>query len=91
MKNFKFFDDKSDIEGMSYFEHTHGFNGTIFKLKYYTDLEGEDRFNIMMHICATLGGEDMETEENMIKFKNIMEEFYHRVNVERTELSDDEE
>ena len=88
MKDFKFLDDKSDIEGMEYMEQNMGFNGTFFKVQYYTDLPPDDRFNIQMHIYATLGSENMEFQRNIDKFKEIMDEFYHRVIIERIELSD---
>jgi hypothetical protein len=88
MKDFKLLDDRSDIEGMEYMEQTMGFNSIHFKVRYYTNLIPEDRFKIQMHIYATLGSENMELEENVNKFRNIMREFYHRVIIERIELSD---
>lgn len=88
MKDFKFLDDKSDIEGMEYMEQTMGFNSTHFKVQYYTDLPPDDRFNIQMHIYATIGSENMEFQRNIDKLKEIMDEFYHRVIIERIELSD---
>lgn len=88
MKEFKFLDDKSDIEGMEFMEHTIGFNDIHFKVQYYTDLSSHDQFNIRMHVYKTLGSENMELEENITKFRDIMGEFYHRVIIERTELDD---
>jgi hypothetical protein len=88
MENFKFLDDRSDIEGMEYMEQTMGFNGTHFKVQYYTDLSSDDRFSVQMHIYATLGSVNMEFQRNIDKFKEIMDEFYHRVNIEMVELSD---
>lgn len=91
MKDFKFLDDRSDIEGMEFMEQTMGFNSTFFKVQYYTNLIPEVRANILMHIYATLGSKNMELEENVNKFRDIMEEFYHRVIIERTELDDFED
>jgi hypothetical protein len=88
MKDFKFLDDMSDVEGMEYMEQTMGFNGTFFKVRYYTDLSSDDRFSVQMHIYATLGSVNMELQRNIDKFKEIMDEFYHRVNIEKVELSD---
>lgn len=87
-KNFKFLDNLRDIEGMEYFEQTMGFNGVHFKVQYYTELTSEERTILQMHICATIGSDNMELEENVAKYKNILEEYYYRVNVERVELSD---
>lgn len=88
MENFKFLDDRGDIEGMEYMEQNMGFNGTFFKVQYYTDLTPDERFQIQMHIYATLGSVNMEFQRNIDKFKEIMEEYYHRVIIERIELSD---
>jgi hypothetical protein len=88
MKDFKFLDDMGDVEGMEYMEQTMGFNGTFFKVQYYTDLSSDDRFSVQMHIYATLGSVNMEFQRNIDKFKEIMDEFYHRVTIERVELSD---
>ena len=91
MKDFKFLDDMSDVEGMEYMEQTMGFNGTFFKVRYYTDLSSDDRFSVQMHIYATLGSANMEFQRNIDKFKEIMDEFYHRVTIEKVVLSDMED
>ena len=88
MEDFKFLDDRGDIEGMEFMEQNMGFNSIFFNVQYYTDLTPDERFQIQMHIYATLGSENMELEENVNRFKDIMEEFYHRVIIERIELDD---
>jgi hypothetical protein len=88
MEDFKFLDNRDDIEGMEFMEQNMGFNSVFFKVQYYTDLTPDERFQIQMHIYSILGSQNMELEENVNRFKDIMEEFYHRVIIERVELSD---
>ena len=88
MKDFKFLDDKSDIQGMEHFTQYINFNGTHFKLEFYTDLSPTNLFDIRMHMFATLRTENMESEEGENKFKSMMEEFFHRVNIRRLSQED---
>ena len=88
MEDFKFLDDRDDIKGMEFMEQNMGFNSIFFNVQYYTNFNPDERFQIQMHIYATLGSQNMELEENVNRFKDIMEEFYHRVIIERIELDD---